>query len=209
MFPLAEGRVWKYHTTISYTKDSELVHEDMALRSLGVETYGDSTVWRRRSDLGVDYWLKADDSGVYRVASKTDASREPMADSQPRYVLRKPYVVGTEWMNTTALYVLDRPTEYRREFRKSHSSMPMTYKITALDEKVKTPAGNFESCIKVQGSASIKLYIDATGIWDNAPIKTTEWYCPNVGLTKLVREEISPTKMLRGGGLVMELTSFK
>jgi hypothetical protein len=41
------------------------------------DTGSERQAWRRRSDSGIDYWLRADDSGIYRVATKTDLQEDP------------------------------------------------------------------------------------------------------------------------------------
>jgi hypothetical protein len=57
MFPLTEGRSWKYHSVIAYDDGADSQHEDLEITSRGKEQVGEQVAWRRRSDLGVDYWL--------------------------------------------------------------------------------------------------------------------------------------------------------
>jgi hypothetical protein len=209
MFPLAEGRTWQYQLVTVYDDLTESATEKLVLSARGSEQIGGQTAWRRRSDSGVDYWLRFDDTGTYRVAMKTDVDRDPKIDNESRYVLKKPYVVGTQWVVPTSAFVLEKPNEFRRQFRATYKPFPMTYKIDAIAETVETPAGKFESCLRVNGSSVIKLYVDATGIWDDVPLTSIEWYCPNVGLTKLVRRERSPSKLVRGGELTMQLMALK
>ena len=209
MFPLAEGRSWTYHVTTSFENDvATPTHENLTLRTRGVETIEGLPAWRRRSDDGVDYWLRSDDSGVYRVASKSDVDRDPRLDGNPRYVLRKPYAVGTEWAASTTAYVLERRNEFVNKLHHTLKPVAMQYRIVAVGEKVETRAGAFDGCVRVQGRAEIKLYIDAIGRWDGVPLTTREWYCPDVGLVRLERLEPSPSKLMRGGTLTMELTSW-
>jgi hypothetical protein len=209
MFPLTEGRSWKYHSVIAYDDGADSQHEDLEITSRGKEQVGEQVAWRRRSDLGVDYWLRFDDTGTFRIASKTDVDPDPKIDPALRYVLKKPYVVGTQWVVPTSAFVLEKPNEYRRQFRTTYKPFPMTYRIESIAEKVETPAGKFDNCLKVAGTASIKLYVDATGVWDDVPLLSTEWYCPNVGLTQVVRREKSTSKLIRGGQLTMQLVAWK
>ena len=210
MFPLADGRSWTYRTTTSYENDlADPLHEDLTLRTRGIETIEGLPAWRRRSDSGVDYWLRSDASGIYRVASKSDVERDPHLDGAPRYVLQKPYVVGTQWAATTTAYVLERRNEFLKELRHGTKPVAMNYRIDAVDQRVQTPAGNFDGCLRVSGRAEIKLYVDVVGRWDAVPLTTLEWYCPNVGLVRLERNEPSPSKLMRGGTLTMELTAWK
>jgi hypothetical protein len=209
MFPLTEGRQWTYKSTIVYDDATDPAIEEVVLSARGSEQIGEQKAWRRRSDSGVDYWLRFDETGTYRIASKTDVDRDPKIDPNPRYVLRKPYAVGTEWSVPTSAFILERPNEYRRQFRYTHKPFPVTFRIEGVNEKVSTPSGNFDACLKVSGKAMIKLYVDALGVWDDVPLLTTEWYCPEVGLVKLVRRETSPSKLVRGGELTMLLLAWK
>ena len=210
MFPLGEGRSWTYRTTTSFENDAaEPQHETLTLRTRGSETIEGLPAWRRRSDNGVDYWLRSDASGIYRVASKSDVDRDPRLDGNPRYVLHTPYAVGTQWDASTTAYVLERRNEFVKELRHTLKPVAMHYRIDAVNEKVQTPAGNFDGCLRVSGRAEIKLYIDAIGRWDGVPLTTREWYCPEVGLVRLERAEPSPSKLMRGGTLTMELTTWQ
>ena len=210
MFPLGDGHTWTYHMTTSFENDvAEPTHESLTLRTRGAETIEGLPAWRRRSDNGVDYWLRSDDTGIYRVASKSDVDRDPRLDGTPRYVLQKPYVVGTQWATSTTAYVLERRNEFLKELRYSTRPFAMHYRIDAVNERVETPAGSFDGCLRVLGRAEIKLYVDVIGRWDGVPLTTREWYCPRVGLVRLEREEPSPTKLMRGGTLTMELAAWK
>ena len=209
MFPLGEGRSWTYRMTTSFEGDvAEPQHDKLTLRTRGTETIEGLPAWRRRSDNGVDYWLRSDETGIYRVASKSDVDRDPRLDGNPRYVLRKPYAVGTQWETNTTAYVLERRNEFLKELRHTLKPVAMHYRIDAVDEKVQTQAGAFAGCLRVFGRAEIKLYIDAIGRWDGVPLTTREWYCPGVGLVRLERTEPSPSKLMRGGTLTMELTAW-
>lgn len=210
LFPLAEGRSWTYRVTTAPDDSAEPTRrEQLTLHNRGSDSIDGAPAWRRRSDSGVDYWLRSDASGTYRVASKSDVERNPRLDGAPRYVLQKPYVVGTQWASSTTAYVLERRNEFLKELRHSTKPVAMNYRIDAVDQRVQTPAGNFDGCLRVLGRAEIKLYVDVAGRWDAVPLTTLEWYCPNVGLVRLERKEPSPSKLMRGGTLTMELTAWK
>ena len=92
----------------------------------------------------------------------------------------------------------------RRQTRWATISRPGTMPI----ERVETAAGRFDSCLRVQGIAQIRLYVDAMFAWCETPLATTEWYCPGVGLGKLARLEASSSKFLSGGRSDMELVGW-
>ena len=72
LFPLAKGHVWTYRVTTELESDAPSSRE-LTLRTLGPEAMpllDGQDAWRRRSDDGVDYWLRSDASGIYRVAAR-------------------------------------------------------------------------------------------------------------------------------------------
>ncbi len=212
MFPLAEGRRWTYDVKSVWDlgAGSERTERDtLTLSNRGAQALGGARAWRRRSDSGVEYWLQSDASGIYRVASRSPVQREPLPDEPRRYVLQKPYAVGTQWEASTTAYLLARRNELPHALRHFIKPFPMVYRIEALDEKVQTAAGQFERCLRVAGRAEIRLYVDAMFQWRQIPLTTLEWYCPDVGLVKLERNEPSPTKFMVGGSMTMELASWQ
>ena len=72
-----------------------------------------------------------------------------------------------------------------------------------------TRAGRYTGCQRVEGTGEIRLYVDEQLSYRDVPFTTREWYCPRVGLVKLEREELSPTRFLAGGVLRMELAGYE
>lgn len=210
-FPLAEGHRWTYRVTTT-GDDGSAERETLTLRTLGPQTLAmldDHAAWQRRSDDGVDYWLRADASGIYRVGSKTDLDAEPRWDKPQRFVLKAPFQPGTQWQAGTTAYLLARRNDFPREIRHTHPNVPMNYQIETLDDAVDTPAGHFAHCLRVRGIAALRLYADAAGGWRDMTLTTLEWYCRGVGLVKLERQEPARTAFLSGGTRTLELESFK
>jgi hypothetical protein len=211
LFPLEAGHQWTYRVTTRSGEDTS-ERETLTLRTLGAEALpalDSQTAWRRRSDSGLDYWLRSDATGIYRVAAKNDLQAEPVLDKPLRFVLKAPYTVGTQWQAPTAPYLLMRRNEFPREIRHSHPSVPMNYQIDAVDESVETPAGRFEHCLRVRGQASVRVYADPASGWRDMPLATTEWYCRGVGLVKLERNEPAQSPFLTGGSRTLELESWQ
>lgn len=204
-FPLDEGRTWTYRVSKKFTEAVDTQVESLTFSNKGYQTLESGAAMRRHSDNGLDYWLRNDDSGIYRVASRNPLEEFPRPDNPPRYVLKKPYAIGTRWEADTVSYVLERRNEVPKEVRYTHKPVMMMYRIDALDQKVETPAGSFEACLRVVGEAKIKLYVDALFAWRDIPLFTTEWYCPGAGLVRLERVETSPSKFMVGGSMVLEL----
>lgn len=210
LFPLDDGRRWTYDVKTEW-ENNTVDHVEQVMSAHGRESVDglDGSAWRRRSDSGVDYWLQRDDTGIWRVASKSDLDAEPKRDAGRRYVLKAPYAVGTNWRSDTTAYLLRRRTEFPPEIRHTHPAIPMNYTIAALGETVTTRAGRFEGCLRVDGEATVRLFADPVVGWRDMPLTTREWYCPGVGLAKLERREPAKSTFLTGGQLTMELTAWQ
>ncbi len=204
-FPIDPGRSWTYRVTKTLDEALEPEVETLTLTTMGSQTLQSGPAMRRHTDTGLDYWLRSDDTGIYRVASRGVLEDHPTADNPPRFVLKKPYSVGTQWEASTVAYVLQRRNEVPKEIRYTHKPVMMVYRIDALDQKVDTAAGKFEGCLRVAGEAKIKLYVDAQFSWRDIPMLTTEWYCPGAGLVRTERIEKSPSKFMVGGSVTLDL----
>jgi hypothetical protein len=206
-FPLASGHRWTYTETTE--RDSgRSSQRSLSLETLPTDSLADGAAWHRRSDDGMHYWLRSDASGLFRVASRFELEEHYTPDKAPRYVLKQPFKAGTTWQADTAPYLLERYQEFPREIRHSHPVVPMSYRIEADNESVKTAAGSFEHCLLVQGESRLKLYVDAIAGWKDLPLVTREWYCPGVGLVKLTRDEHTQSQFLSGGTLTLELQEW-
>jgi hypothetical protein len=208
LFPLAAGHRWTYRMTTAL-EDHEPKVESLTIANEGSDQLGGDTAWRRRSDAGIDYWLRADDTGVYRIGVRTPPQRLIAVDEPRRYVLRRPYQLGTQWDVLTTGYVLQRRNEVPKELRRWHKPFPMVYTIAALDETVTTPAAKFEHCLRVDGQALVRVYVEERKDWREVALLAREWYCPGVGLVRLEREEPNPSRFMWGGRVTLELVDWR
>ncbi len=208
LFPLEPGRRWVYDVRTDW-ENQVVEHETRTLTTEGEARIDGQPAWRRRSADGVDWYLRVNDSGVFRVASKSDLDEEPRADVPPRYVLKAPIAVGTQWQSTTTAYLLRRRQEFPPEIRHTHPVIPMNYVIESLDDAVESRAGRFERCVRVRGQAVLRLFADPVVGWRDMALTTTEWYCRGPGLVKLVREEPAHSTFLVGGTLTLDLMSWQ
>ncbi len=208
-FPLDEGRSWTFQVTKNVDEATEPDVDTLTFTMKGSQKLESGPAQRRLSSNGVDYFLRSDEQGIYRVGSRNSLDENPKPDNPPRFVLKKPYVVGTQWQANTMPYILQRRNEFPKEVRYTTKPIMMVYAIAALEQKVETPAGKFEGCIKVVGEAKIRLYVDAAFNWREIPLFSTEWYCPGVGLVRVERLETSPSKFMRGGTQTLDLVSYK
>lgn len=209
LFPLEPGHRWVYSVSTTMERGAGSTELRVISTRGAVDLPQGGSAWVRRSEDGVEWLLKADETGVYRVASRTDLQDEPQPDPAPRYVLKAPVAVGTSWQAPTAPYLLRRNAEFPPEIRHAHPSVPMNYQIEALDASVETPAGAFRDCVRVVGQATLRLFADPVNGWRDLPLTTTEWYCRGPGLVKMVREEPANSTFLAGGRMVLELQEWR
>ena len=142
LFPLAEGRRWDYAVTVTHEETTEPPQRDrLTFHNRGAEEIKGEVAWRRRSASGIDYWLRSDETGIYRVASKTDLQYGPQPDAERRYVLKQPMAVGTTWEADTTVYVLQRRNEFAQTQYTRNKSIKMIYSVVAVGEKLSTAGG--------------------------------------------------------------------
>ena len=136
-FPLVKG----FEQTYAVTVESEEAPppEEWTLRVQGSDEVDGMPVAVRRHSAGVSYYLREDDSGIRRVATRLDIDSEPTPEKEPMWVLKAPFTVGTEWTTATVPYLLLRRNEHPRELKLSHRT-PMQWRIEADNERVSTPA---------------------------------------------------------------------
>ena len=72
LFPLEEGRRWTYRLSSEWENDTR-ERETVVLSNLGRDSALESgSAWHRRSDTGLDYWLRADATGIYRALKRME-----------------------------------------------------------------------------------------------------------------------------------------
>ena len=132
-FPLRVGD--EQTMSVSYQMDEPRDPEQWVMRVDEPVVFQDQPVAVRHHSAGVSYYLKVDDQGVRRIATRTDIDSEPTADAEPMWVLKAPYAVGTEWTTATVPYLLQRRNEHPRDLKYTHK-VQMTWRIEAVDDMV-------------------------------------------------------------------------
>ena len=184
--------------------------ESFSVENLGKREYGDKLIgWERRNSLGNFYLFKTDETGVYRTAVRNEIELEMKPDiaKLTRFVLKQPLAKGTTWQVDTVPYILRRSFEWPYEL-KYHKPFAMQFEITETDAAVKVQAGEFKNCLVVSGSHLMRIYIDPMQGFGDIPITQKEWYCPEVGLVKMTRQELVKSIYYFGGSQSFELVEF-
>ena len=209
-FPLNTGSHWTYQ--VNTETDGVTRRDTQTISIAGSSEMKGRPVYTRRSELsgniGVDYLLQVGPDAITRIAQRTDLQELPVADEKPRTVMTLPLRQGATWNTPTVAYAVLRKTEYPRELKYSRT-LPMLYTVEAMDDKVEVPAGVFTQCARVVGRADLTIYADPVSGFRKTPITTTEWYCKDVGLVKLVRTETIDTRFFSGGKVEMVLTDYR
>ncbi len=204
-FPLNGEHGWSYRVETEGPNGRRVDHQRVWMAG---ETSLDDTTYRiRRWSQGIDYYLRADPTGIYRKARRTFIETDPRIDPAPRYILRAPFTVGTNWTSDTHPYLITRTGPGRIDYTRLRQAQ-MSYTITATDAAVTVPAGHFYDCLLVEGEAEVSIYGDAVHGTVQVPLLTREWYAPGVGLVKMERREVLDLAMVQGGVWRMELTAF-
>ena len=203
-FPLHGGQVQTYRVTETGEEHGDqAVISEWTLTAKGPSTLEDKPVWLRHHSEGVTFFLEANEQGIRRVATQPDIDSHPTADTEPRWVIKTPLQVGTEWSTPTVPYLLLRKNEHPRSLKHSHK-LNMTWRIASMTDDVTTPAGTFTPCMRLEGEGVLNLFTDPVNGFNNVPIVSREWYCKGKGLVKFEREETVPKGFLTGGKLVAE-----
>lgn len=202
-FPLRAGD--EQLLLVSYQMDEPREPEEWIMRVRKPLVFQDQPVAVRHHSAGVSYYLKADELGVRRVATRTDIDDQPTAEEEPVWVLKAPYQVGSEWTSTTVPYLLQRKNEHPRDLKYSHRAQ-MTWRIESVDDTVTLAHGRqLKPCLRVVGLARLNLYTDPVNGFTDVPLIQREWFCKGEGLVKLEREERVAAGFMTGGMLSAEL----
>ncbi|WP_066254243.1 hypothetical protein [Hydrogenophaga flava] len=202
-FPLRSGD--EQTLAVTYQMDEPREAEEWVMRVDEPAVFQDQPVAVRHHSAGVSYYLKVDDQGVRRIATRTDIDEQPTADAEPLWVLKAPYAVGTEWTTATVPYLLQRRNEHPRDLKYTHKAQ-MTWRIESVDDVVTRADGSeLKPCLRVVGQARLNLYTDPVHGFTDVPLISREWYCKGQGLVKLEREEKVPQGFMTGGVLRAEL----
>lgn len=201
-FPLRAGD--EQTMLVRYDLDEPREPEIWAMSVKEPVSFREQDVAVRHHSAGVSYYLKGDEKGIRRVATRTDIDELPTADAEPVWVLKAPYQLGTEWTSVTVPYLIQRKYAHPRDLKYTHQAK-MTWRIEAVDDSVKLSDGSEHTpCLRLVGQARLNLYTDPVNGFTDVPLISREWYCKGVGLVKFQREEKVPQGFLTGGVLSAE-----
>lgn len=208
LFPLAPGLSWQYRVKIqrvgAVTENTMRVMENISRSAFA----GEDGVAIRRNEDGIRYYVARRDDGFYRVAVKSLLNRSPIMDQPAVRILPLPARPGTRWREPVHTYLLDRAKTFITD-KGPDNTIALDYHIEADDVGVKVPAGEFSNCVLAIGRTTFHLGSGVGFAPTDIPIEQREWYCPGVGLVRLIREETltSAQRTITGGRIELTLVS--
>ena len=101
----------------------------------------------------------------------------------------------------------EQPAEFR--YLDKFKNIPMVFTVADMDVKIITPAGQFEHCMRVDGKMGMMLWNDQANAYKPTDLTTREWYCPDVGLVQVERDEPTTAKFFQGGSMRMKLLRYE
>lgn len=205
-FPLEKGLSWRYE--VERITPNERRESQLQITNLGEREFQGRFYQVRKTDTGNFYYLQKRDDGIVRVSKRTIDEPRPRRGMQQRYVIKYPVEVGTYWSYQVEPHLLERPVETRRRLKR-WIDYEMDWRIEATDAKVEVPAGRFEGCLHLRGTATIEVPRALSIARDKVTFTTDEWYAPNVGLVRVEHKEIENSDQLYGGSITMALSEFK
>lgn len=211
-FPLQEGVSWTYQVTEDLTDHQ--VEREFSITNMGPANldgdYENEPVYLRRTSDGTDYYLLSDDSGIYRIAKRTLIEFYPRYESSEIRVFPNPGDIdlGRVWSANTRAYALHSVASFAVD-DPGDKDIEMEYEISSVDASVTVPAGTFDNCVEVTGTAIFPLYADPRLGYQDVFLTQKEWYAPGVGLVKLTREEPLDLQIFKGGLITFELQKIE
>lgn len=202
-FPLPPGRYWQYHVhteTMKYPSDLKLT-----VRALPPADWQGAKVERKLVNDRYIHFLRRDAEGVFRVATTTPEAESASPDEPPEPVLVYPLEVGRTWTQTSTTGVLDVVVDPFRLQVYIHEPVAMTYRVAALDDVVRVPAGRFEGCLRIEGKGHGRYKGMSAILPADITVEQTDWYAPGVGLVKTLRIERTTSIVVPKGEFRLEL----
>lgn len=169
--PLAKGASWSW----SWQHDAALLGGNIHLTARRPVQAGEHTViecdtlWGQRE--GFAYW-KSHPAGIDLYPNAYLGGLRGVGRDQPTPILRGPLTVGHAWEWTSQGSVQisgDGESPPQEDMEIHHRS-----EITAVDEAVSVPAGDF-SCVRVETKSTSRYFGDST---------VTRWWARDVGLVQ-------------------------
>lgn len=177
--------------------------------SLAKETVEGQVVSVRKSENGSLFYYREAEEGLLYSGREVQSGMARKFLRDEHLILAYPLETGAQWQDITQTRLLLKTEPLQRTEFKIIVEIPLRVSIDALNETVSVLAGIFYHCLKItKQGAEFKdtgNYIGRTIV----RVKETIWYAPGVGLVKSIREEMTESRALDKGQLIIELELFE
>lgn len=208
-FPLNEGKMWAYNVEISPGQEEKINYKktNVAIKKIKVEKNGDKiVVYPIIHENNNIYFYSENNEGIFREAKQFNNNEKIKFESSRKYVLKYPIKNGEKWVSSSKTYLIIRRYAYF-DYRAT-TNFNLNHEISSINEKVQVPAGKFKNCIKVIGNGNTTFIGNREIGTIKINIKTTEWYAPNIGLIKSIREEKTDSDLFGTSKMVQVLEEY-
>ncbi len=204
-YPLTQDHWWLYDISETILDDEHharyLVRNGAAQRGRAGEAVVQYLQLRSRDLIAVT------DAGVQRLQGLRPSALGTQFDEKPRLII--PHDHDQVWSVTSTLGLIESRT-FARQDRLRVQRLPLTLskRVAAVSERITTPAGTFEDCLRIDGTGNRSVQTDRGNSVADVVVKTSEWYAPGIGLVRLERNETSPSTFLKPGRQIWTLLEF-
>jgi len=205
-FPLDEGLSWRYAVVIT-TMDGKNRQKYMLVNRPSKYRDDQKYIIRKSLDGSLLHYRETEE-GVLFMGKEDTSGLEPVFIKDEHFVFKYPLTTGTEWENVTLTRLLVKTGPPQKTVFKIIAEVPVKFRVEAVNDTVRVPAGIFHNCVKItmRGSdyKNAGNYVGLTIV----SVNETSWYAPGIGLVKMVREESTESHALDKGTMVVELEKF-
>jgi len=208
-FPLKKIKSWTYSVEIIPEVEKKILYKktntSLGERKIKVEGKEKSVFPVLRED-GTTFYYEVSNDGIYRKGVRY-LKDEKINFDKKRLVLPKPIKLDKKWSNDSKTFLILRRYPYYDY--KATTNFEINYKITSINQSIKTPYGTFNDCILVEGVGQTNFIGDSEIGSIGIKIKSQEWYSRKIGLVKMIREEATDTDLFGTTRMIQLLETYE
>jgi len=209
-----EARYLPLADTHHYTYDIQTTHGDNTKRTrqvveiTGPYTDDEDTFYLRSHGGTYQDALTLKQDGIYLIGDIHSHALRRFED--PALLLPRHPRVGDTWAGMAYSQLLEwRKHALEHANKKLQKPLRMDYECVSTDATITTPAGEFNGAVRVEGKARGEFEMGAVGDRNRITIELTQWYVPDIGMVKSVRQESADTGLLIAGQETQVLQRYR
>ncbi len=187
-FPLSSGWSWYYRLDVNSDDGRHVVLKDAVINLDPVMVQAGPAVPRQTATGNLYFYAQSDD-GVQRLAYELKGETG-LIEPPVQWLFKLPVDSDQTWQIQTQPFLLIGRTPPLIGMR-PEEDVTLTMRAVSTKERVRTPAGFYENCLRIHGTGSFLFVGDSRVPPIHVGVEQTDWYAPGVGLVKSVRRESS------------------